>query len=131
MVRFKIGDTDTTSQLLSNEEIDAILTENDDAVVASSIVIAEALAAKYARLSSTSIEGLSVDFKAMADNFRRIADRLSGQASTSAVLAAKPFVGGLVQSTMDSVANEPDRAKQRVRVGFSDYDHHQGLDDNP
>lgn len=130
-VRFQIGDTDTNSQLVSDEEIDATLTAQGDSVVRSSIAIAEALAAKFARLASTSIEGLSVDFRSVAENYRMLASRLRADASASAALAPRAFVGGISKSTMDGVDADTDRNPSRIKVGFTDYDTQHGLDENP
>ena len=56
-VRFLIGDTDVDDQLISDEEIDWLLTE-ESSVTSASVRACETVAAKFARLADKSVGDL-------------------------------------------------------------------------
>lgn len=64
-VRLMVGDTDTSDQQISDEEINAFLTIESD-VWCAAAVVAETISAKYARYGAT----------AEAERFRMLADLL-------------------------------------------------------
>lgn len=87
-VRFLIGDTDTTNQLLQDAEITFLLAQwNDDAYVAASHAC-DALAAKFAAKSdySKSVGDLSIStqYGQQADRYRQLGAQLMAQATQSA-----------------------------------------------
>jgi len=79
-VRFLIGDTDSTDQHFSDEEISYLLTTWGNNVFDSAIAGAEILAGRYAHLTnySRSIGDLSISeqYGASAAEFNALADRL-------------------------------------------------------
>jgi hypothetical protein len=87
-VRFLIGDTDTTNQLLNDAEIAFLLTQwNDDAYVAASHAC-DSLSAKFAAKSdySKSVGDLSIStqYGAQADRYKALGASLASQAAQSA-----------------------------------------------
>lgn len=75
-VRFLIGDTDTTDQLLSNEEIDYTIAEAGS-IYQAAHDSAYAVASTYARLAtSKSVGDLSLSFSDRAASFYQVADRM-------------------------------------------------------
>lgn len=130
-MRFQVGDTDTNAQLISDEEISAVLTQQGSNVYKSAAAVADALSSKFARLANTAIESLSVDFGTMAENYRKLAARLRADASAAAAMSVGAFVGGVSRGAMASVDSNSDKEPSRIRVGFTDFDSVQGLDENP
>lgn len=87
-VRFLCGDTDTTNQQVSNEEITFLLTEwNSNAYIAASeacVAIAGKLAAKADMSRSVGDLSISTQYGAQAKTFLERADRLREQAGRAA-----------------------------------------------
>lgn len=116
-VRLKIGDTDTTSQLFSDEEIEALLTDNGDDVFETAAQLCDALATKYARRGNLRIDDFSIDFKSRAEHFAALADQIRQQAANSPGQFGAPIVGGISISEMESVRDDTDRVPSRFEVG--------------
>ena len=74
MVRFLVGDTDPRTAFVTDEEIDAILVETPSLYPACEL-LCEAQAAKFARLTTTSMGSTSVNYGQLYDQFHRLADR--------------------------------------------------------
>jgi hypothetical protein len=108
MVRFLIGDTDTTDQLATDEEIAwaVNLASNNYEAAAE---IARGLAAKFARYTSTSIDGISMNYGEKAKQFSELAATLDKEGS--AFITALPYAGGTSISDMAAVSADADRPK--------------------
>lgn len=120
-VRLFIGDTDTTAQLFSDEEISALLVSVPSPSLAAAL-LADAQAAKYSRFSAISIDGASFAYQQRADMFRTLANRLRAQATaTEAGGIGTPAVSGVSISEDNGVAADPDREPSRITVGGFDY----------
>ena len=83
-VRFLIFDTDTNDQLLSNEEIDYVLTKETNVHMAAAMC-AEALAAKFARDIDRSVIGMSANPSRRPEFYLDLADRLRDQVGQSSL----------------------------------------------
>ncbi len=83
-VRFLVADTDTTDQLVSNEEIAYLLTTYNEPAFAS-IAAARAIAAKFARQSDQSRGvgdlSLSESFSQKSQQYNQLADHLNSLAN--------------------------------------------------
>ena len=101
-VRFLIGDTDTTSEQLSDDEINALVTMYGSAINAASYA-ADSLYAKYARKVNKKIGDLSIDYSDLAKHYKDLATTLRRQAS---IRLAAPYAGGISKTTKE--ANEVD-----------------------
>lgn len=75
-VRFVIGDTDNDRQLLSDEEILAVLDRQGDDITRSAIEIAEHLEAKFVRRAESRSGDIIADFLTVASKYRELANRL-------------------------------------------------------
>jgi hypothetical protein len=81
-VRFLIGDTDTTDQLINDEEIAWALDLTGDDIYQSAHDLCITLGAKFARLAtSKSVGGLSLSYSDRSSAFYAQADRLLHLAS--------------------------------------------------
>lgn len=95
IVRFLVGDTESSKPQVQNEEITFALLEESDNVYSAASYIAETLASKYSKLVTTELDGqLTVEYSSLAKNYRTLAGELSRKAkSLSAKLSASG--GGL------------------------------------
>lgn len=119
LVRFLIGDTDVTSPIFQDEEINAVLVINP-APIEAAITMANSAAAKFARRASTTIDGLSVQWKEVSENFRSLAANLKQQANDAPGGLGVPSVSGVSLGVMDGVDSNEDRVKSRFTMGQDD-----------
>ena len=76
-IRFLIGDTDTTDQLLSNEEIQYCINEAGSSVYQAAHDCAYAIASKFSRLAtSKSVGDLSLSYSDRAQAYFTLANEL-------------------------------------------------------
>lgn len=105
-VRFRIGDTDTSDQLLSDEEILSLITE-EGSKEAAAAVAAEGLAAEFSRrATSESVGDLRFQYGDQAARYERLADRLR---TTFSSRNAAPIAGGISRSRKRLVKDDTDR----------------------
>lgn len=115
-IRFLIGDTDTNDQLISNEEIAYIVTQQGS-VNRSASECCRAIAAKFARNMSRSIGGLQADFAAKHRQYLAMADNLLTKEETSPV---SPFVSGYEIDKKQAREDDTNREKIFGRKGVMD-----------
>lgn len=115
-VRFYLGDTNTNSQLLSNEEIAFLLTQYPDPTAAAAAG-AEGLAAFYTRFSDKSVGPLHVSYGARVKQFKDLAASLWVRAG-GANFGVRPlmiYVGGLSIAEKFSRDQMPDLTQPKFR----------------
>ena len=106
-VRFWLGDTDTTDQQLSDEEIAALLTI-EGSPRAAALSGARRLLAKYSRLVDKSVGDLSVSYSQR----RAGLETLIGSLKRDMVLAGgMPISGGQSKARKETVEADTDRVK--------------------
>ena len=71
-----IGDTDNDRQLISDEEIAAVLARQSNNIIRSAIEIAEHLEAKFVRRAESRSGDIIADFLTVAGKYRDLARRL-------------------------------------------------------
>lgn len=117
-VRFLVGDTETTDQLVQDEEIAyAVAEESNNRYAASRI--ARSIAAKFSRKVDKNIGDLKISYSRRYQQYLDMADELKADASTFGVI---PYAGGITISDKESVEKNPDR----VSPSFS-----KNMHDNP
>jgi len=121
-VRALIGDTDTTDQLLSDEEIAFALTEASNAIYAAAALCIRMILPKFARLVDTSIESVSVRYGERVKSFTELLGQLESKADAMTTVTGAPILTGISVTEMDSVRQDSDR----VPPNFDD-----GQFDNP
>lgn len=124
-IRFVIGDTDTTDQLLSNEEITYMITTYGDSRHAAS-ESCRAIAAKFARLMNRSIGGLSADFSAKYRQYLELAESIEAGEELRPV---SPFISGFTRSAKDAEELLDDRESTFSRKGIHDNPRANAVDD--
>ena len=81
-VRFLVGDTDTTDQIVTDEEIAWALGVVDDSIYQAAHDLCVSLAAKFARMAtSKSVGDLSLSYSDRSSAFHSLADRILDLAS--------------------------------------------------
>jgi hypothetical protein len=75
-VRFVIGDTDNDRQLLTDEEIEAILVIQNNDITRTAIALAEHLEAKFVRRAESRSGDIIADFLTVAGKYAALAKRL-------------------------------------------------------
>lgn len=124
-IRLVIGDTDTNDQLLQDEEIQYMIDTYGASRHAAS-ESARAIAAKYARLMSRSIGGLSADFSAKYRQYLELADKLE---ASEELVPVGPFISGFSRSAKEAVETDPDREPIFGRKGGMDNPRANAVDD--
>ncbi len=93
-VRLLIGDTDSSDQLLSDDQIDFFLTERGDNYVLAAADAAEAVAAKFSSAYDFTTDEQSFKRSQVAAQFLALAAKLRLRASNSASVVALTKVDG-------------------------------------
>lgn len=117
-VRFLIGDTDTTEQLVTDEEIAFSLLQTDDDIYKASIVIARSIVAKFARLVDTSIDSVRVANSQKVKQYTDLIAQLNLMADSISNSLAGPEITGISQSEMDTVKDNTDRYVPNFEEGI-------------
>lgn len=116
-VRYLVGDTDTTDQLVSDEEIAYLLAEEGN-VYEAAAATAEAIAAKFARTINQSGDGLSWNGSELFKHYRELAKSLHGLAKVKTRAGTKPYAGGIFKHdrVMDDSNSSLERGYFRSRM---------------
>lgn len=114
-VRFLVGDTDETDQLVQDEEIAYALTTQPTAELAAALV-AEAIAAKFARQVDSTVGRVSESASQRAMAFRERAKELR----SNIALLARPSFGGLSQAEKERLDSDTDAVQPSFRIGQDD-----------
>ena len=111
-VRFLVGDTDSSDQLVTDEEIAWSLTNGG--VYAAAAQIANAIASKFARKVTFAEGDLKVQLSDRVKHYSSLSKDLKRQSATRSVT---PYAGGISVSDKESVKEDTDRVKPRFSRG--------------
>ena len=104
-VRFLVGDTNSSDQLVSDAEIRYALTKKNP--IGAAALIARALASKFGRLVDQTIGDLNLSYSQRKDAFLDLASQLeSGLLSLS---GAVPYLAGQSISDRETIETDADR----------------------
>jgi hypothetical protein len=117
-VRFLIGDTDAAAELISDEEIEFLLTVERNQYLAAARA-AETIAATFTREVQASAEGMSFSGDALMDRYFELADRLRAMARKLTRLAP-PYVGGISWAEREKADADPDKIPTHFRSHMHD-----------
>lgn len=115
-VRFLVGDTDTTDQLLLDAEITSLITEYPNPYLAGA-ACCEQLAAKFSREVNKSIGHLSVSAGERAKAYLVLAKTLRKRSRAKGLV---PYIGGRSQSDKIADAQDADAVQPNFRIGQDD-----------
>lgn len=120
-VRLLIGDTDTTDQLVQDEEIIFALGENNDDVYLASSWLCRVISAKFARLVDTQLDGvLEAKYGQRAKQYALLAVQMESLGRKSSGRALGVSAGGISKTVMEAVDADPDRPVPAFRMGQFD-----------
>ena len=126
-IRFLIGDTDTTDQLVTNEEIAWMNLDvtgsasSTDALYQVSARLCRAIASRFARDADKSIGDLKVSLSQRADGYRQQARTMDEIASRESDVPV-PYAGGITISDKDIDEENSDLARGWFAAGqFGNY----------
>jgi len=113
-VRFKIGDTDSTDEQLSDEEINYLLTSTGS-VDRAAIAAARSLLAKYSRLCDQRTGDISISYSQRRDSYAALVRQLQlGMIPT-------PYAGGISDDDKQVDEDDDDRVKPAFEVGMMEF----------
>ncbi len=115
-VRFLVGDTDNTDQLVTDEEIAYALAQEGNAYNAAARM-ARGLASKFARHPDQSLGDLSISYSQRYKHFTELAKKLETEGSSR---RGVPYAGGISKADKDTVSADSDRIQPAIRVGVHD-----------
>jgi hypothetical protein len=119
-VRFLVGDTCVTNQLVQDEEIDYALGKFSTPTLAAALVL-RTLAAKFSRLVTGSVGEVSSNCSDMAKAYSKRADELDpGGITTSDGLIVLPKFGGISISEKEALDADSDAVQPAFRKGMND-----------
>jgi len=109
-VRLLVGDTDTTDQLVQNEEITFALSQTGDNVYYAAVWICRAIAAKFSRMVTTTLDGaLSANYSDRAKQYTQLATQIEAQGKKTSGKALGISAGGISVAAMDLANATTDR----------------------
>lgn len=116
-VRLLVGDTDTTDQLVQNEEITFALSQTGDNVYYAAVWICRAIAAKFSRMVTTTLDGaLSANYSDKAKQYNQLAVQVEAQGKKTSGKALGVSAGGISVAAMDLANATTDRVKPAFGV---------------
>lgn len=115
-VRFLVGDTDTTDQLVTDEEI-AYSVSDEATNYNAAAKIARAIAAKFSRKVDKSVGDLKQAYSQRVKQYLELAERLEGEAVGR---TAKAYAGGISKSDKETVEEDSDRVEPAFEIGMHD-----------
>lgn len=104
-LRFRIQDTNTLDQQLTDEELSWLLT-SEGTVNSAAAAALRILLAKYSRLANKRVGDLSIDYTPIIRNYQSLLDAIVADA---AVQDAMPFAGGISVSGKQALEQDTDR----------------------
>jgi len=115
-VRLLVGDTDSTDQLVQNEEIIFALSQVGNNVYYAGSWVCRVIAAKFSRMVDTQLDGaLSANYSDRAKQFQQLSVQIEAQGKKTSGKALGVFAGG-ISVTQVAVANQD---TDRVKPAFS------------
>lgn len=114
-VRFTIGDTDSTDPILTDEEINYLLTLKNS-VSGAAHESCQRIVAKYARLVDQTVGAVQTKYSQLVDQYTALANSL--YVSNSAI--AIPYAGGISITDSQSLQTDTSRVQPVFRKGLMD-----------
>lgn len=118
LIRLALGDTDTTDQVLQDEEIDAYLSMASDTLRLATIYALRALIAKYSRQADLWIGHTRVQASQRARQYRELLAIV--EATGPNTLVANILFGGQSFAEKEDLDSDLDAVKLSFRVGQDD-----------
>jgi hypothetical protein len=117
-VRLKIGDTDTNDQLLSNETIEALLTEHNNDLDLTAISCVRAIIAQFNRTIDRNAAGMTANRSIIVENYRQLLKELL--AANRGNSGAR-YKGSFSRDRQETIEDDSDFILPFARSGEFDY----------
>jgi hypothetical protein len=114
-VRWRVGDTDYTDQLQSDEEIIDVLSIEGNKYMAAAQT-AEAISGQLSREADKTVGPLRIATSQRADGYAKLAKRIRSEIAGRVA----PYAGGISVADMDAVEADTDRVPADFAVGMDD-----------
>lgn len=114
-VRLLVGDTDTNDQLVSDEEINWYVSQQTSVKLAAADVC-EAIAAKFARWTDASVDGVSESASQKSERYSARAKELKQDAYSLAL----PVFGGITVAQQQQADQDTDKVQPSFKIGMND-----------
>jgi len=112
-IRFLIGDTDSTNQLIQDGEVKYVMAQTSSSQECAA-QCCEAVAAKLTGKADMSIGNVRVSFSQQAKSYMTLAVQLRAKVS----LMIMPYAGGMSQGEKDAAASNTDAVKSIFSRGM-------------
>lgn len=120
-VRLLVGDTDTSDQLVQNEEIVFALSQANDNVYYAAGWTCRVIAAKFSRMVDTQLDGaLQASYSDRAKQYQQLASQVEAQGKKTSGKSLGAFGGGISVSDVSVVNSDTDRIKPAFSIGQFD-----------
>ena len=120
-VRLLVGDTDTSDQLVQNEEITFALAQVGDNVYYAGSWVCKVIAAKFSRMVTTTLDGaLSANYSDRAKQYQQLSSQIEAQGKKTSGKSLGVSAGGISISAMGVANSDPDRVKPAF--GINQFD---------
>jgi len=117
IVRLLVGDTDTTDQILQDEEIEFALSVTGNDTYFAGAWSCNVIAAKYSRFVDSKIEStVSSNYSDLVKHYNLLATKLLELGKKSNGRSLGIYAGGISDAVMDTVAQDTDRPTPSFRV---------------
>ena len=107
-VRFLVGDTDTSDQQVTDEEIAWALSENSSNAYMAASVIAHAISAKFSRKADKAVGDLRLSYSQLSKQYADLGTRLRSQ---GALRGVQPYSGGISKADKQTQNDDDDYDK--------------------
>lgn len=118
-VRLLISDTNSTSALFDDAEINTFIALESNIFGAASIAC-ESLAAVYAQKVNKTVGKLKIDLSDKYEHYRGLADKYRGLSKTKGT--PQLFAGGISKASKDTYEADTDRVEPSFYRDMHDYD---------
>lgn len=109
-VRFLVGDTDTSDQLVQNEEINFGLSQTNNDIYKAAAWICRGIVAKFSRLVDTTLDGaLSAKYSDKVKQYQTLATQVENQGKKVSGKSLGVYAGGISVADMTVSNEDPDR----------------------
>ena len=115
-VRFLVGDTNTSDQLVTDEEIEWALT--NDTIYSAAATVAESIGSKFARKADKTVDDLSISYSQISKAYMDKAKELRSKSNRRSFVS--PYLGGISQSEKESSRDDDDLIQPEFRKDMFD-----------
>jgi hypothetical protein len=120
-VRLLVGDTDTSDQLAQDEEILFALNQTGDNIYTAAAWVCRSIAAKFSRMVDTTLDGaLSAKYSSKTKQYQQLAIQIEVQGKKTSGKSLGVFAGGVSNSGVLVVNQDPDRVKPAFAINQFD-----------